>query len=968
MRKRRHKQKVDTFPFLAVLLCAMGSLILVLLVMDRRAKLAAKARVEQAVAEQIAEAARHAEEKRAGLEKKRREAQQEWERKREALHARLTREQEELQKQIRQMRLKLEEAAARLLADGEEYSADTRRVAAEKSRLAGAEQELANRTAALGKTASEAEATNRSLQRMAADLVRAEETLKALKAARERERQTYSVVPYKGRHGESRRPLYIECSAQGVIFHPDRVTVEPGLFPTETRAEVDRRVTRQRQAAAAHGDPAQATPYLLVLIRPDGIMKYYDLQTALRGANVDFGYEMVDADWVLEFPEEDSVPARPWSTVALSSGAAPTPGTTDRPRDRLVGITPFRSGPGAEGGGFGNDPRSASSGAVSGRVGPSGGLAPPGTVGFGDGRGGVWQGGGATGASGPLAGTGGTGVGSSGNGGLGTHGRPLIGPGATGLAPGRNGVAGPVGSGGPGGAAGPPDSGSGTALAGLGTPRRDDGSPAVPFLGHPGMAGAGMPGRSTGHPSALAPSSGEGRGDGIGFAPFPGGNAGNSPTGVAGGIGTGGGYATANGSDGTANGYGSGNSGNGGPGRGGPGSGNGPGAIPGGSAGPFPGRGDTIAFRPGVSGVPGDGSPGMGGPSLIGGGVGKLGGGVGGTAPGSGGSPYLVGTGQPGTGNGSPSQGSLITGGGGAPGMGAGTSGDPRGVPGGTGTPPIPGGTGQPGTGSAGGSEAGSGGGGQPNYARGAGTVPGSGATNGPQNIASRGQPGGAPNPSSPNGPPSNPNNAQPGGTGGGGPPGGGPGPAGDGQVISGEKAADGRQPPPDGQTNPPEERDPNAPPRRRPRGLVHSSGAGGGDDDEPSLPLAAPVDLPGMKRRAPPPRPARLRGNRDWIIYIECRADRVVLYPSRQEVALTDLRPGGDNPLVAAVQAMIDRRQATVPAGDPPYRPQVRFLVRAENMRAFHFAYPALDTLAVPKRRQNLDPEDDILSILTGN
>ena len=33
-----------------------------------------------------------------------------------------------------------------------------------------------------------------------------------MKAARERERQTYSVVPYQGKHGESRRPLYVYLS------------------------------------------------------------------------------------------------------------------------------------------------------------------------------------------------------------------------------------------------------------------------------------------------------------------------------------------------------------------------------------------------------------------------------------------------------------------------------------------------------------------------------------------------------------------------------------------------------------------------------------------------------------------------------------------------------------------------------------------------------------------------------------
>ena len=44
MRTRRQKLEVSTFPFLAVLLCAMGSLMLVLLVVDRKAKQAALAK------------------------------------------------------------------------------------------------------------------------------------------------------------------------------------------------------------------------------------------------------------------------------------------------------------------------------------------------------------------------------------------------------------------------------------------------------------------------------------------------------------------------------------------------------------------------------------------------------------------------------------------------------------------------------------------------------------------------------------------------------------------------------------------------------------------------------------------------------------------------------------------------------------------------------------------------------------
>src|SRR5207248_6505445 len=85
MRRRRKVLEVSTFPFLAVLLCAMGSLILLLLVIDRRAKVVALAKAQQAVL-QVVERDAHADAERAA----------EWERRRQALHDELAREDRDL--------------------------------------------------------------------------------------------------------------------------------------------------------------------------------------------------------------------------------------------------------------------------------------------------------------------------------------------------------------------------------------------------------------------------------------------------------------------------------------------------------------------------------------------------------------------------------------------------------------------------------------------------------------------------------------------------------------------------------------------------------------------------------------------------------------------------------------------------------------------------------------------------------
>src|SRR6266571_3981795 len=85
MRQCRQRLQVSTFPFLAVLLCAMGSLILLLLVMDRRAKAVALAKAQQAVSK-VADQEARVEAERAA----------EWERRRQALHAQLAGEDQAL--------------------------------------------------------------------------------------------------------------------------------------------------------------------------------------------------------------------------------------------------------------------------------------------------------------------------------------------------------------------------------------------------------------------------------------------------------------------------------------------------------------------------------------------------------------------------------------------------------------------------------------------------------------------------------------------------------------------------------------------------------------------------------------------------------------------------------------------------------------------------------------------------------
>jgi hypothetical protein len=106
------------------------------------------------------------------------------------------------------------------------------------------------------------------------------------------------------------------------------------------------------------------------------------------------------------------------------------------------------------------------------------------------------------------------------------------------------------------------------------------------------------------------------------------------------------------------------------------------------------------------------------------------------------------------------------------------------------------------------------------------------------------------------------------------------------------------------------------------------------------------------------PVRPTRLIGNRDWVIPIECLADGVVLRSTGHKFPLSTFAgiPQEQNALLLAVRQLIVRRQASVRPGDPPYRPQVRFLLHPDALRTYHLAYPALEALGIPLTRQNVE------------
>jgi hypothetical protein len=315
MRRRRHVLQVSTFPFLAVLLCTMGSLILLLLVIDRRAKAVARFKVSQAAAESL----------RANAPPEKVQ-EDEWAEARLRLHAALEQEIQDARGHIEQLHAQGGATAAKIEGEQTQIHDLNKRLEGEKQRYAHILQSVTARKEELAKTGKEDQATEQLRRQLTADLANLEQTLAELQLLRKREQRTFSLVPYKGRRGDTRRPIYLECTATGWILHPDLKTLSGiGEGMKALREELERRLS-----ASAGGK--ESTPYVFLLVRPDGITSFYRAQAAMQGLQVDYGYEFVDASWILDFTEKPEA-AQPWMTAnSTTPGSAASPSAPKSPK------------------------------------------------------------------------------------------------------------------------------------------------------------------------------------------------------------------------------------------------------------------------------------------------------------------------------------------------------------------------------------------------------------------------------------------------------------------------------------------------------------------------------------------------------------------------------------------------------------------------------------------------------------
>ena len=346
MNTRRTGNSVSLFPFLAVLVCAMGALIFLLLVVTRQIRAEARAEAIQVVDQDVHQAREVDVEETAPeppeatapsppdstpiIEPIEPEpdppslvleaadaAEVEWSRMVESLVSR---------------RLEAEAALSRAEADGKLL----------EKRLEKTRKELAELQREDSALVSRRDQLDSSLNRLRGRLKELGEAVgRQQDEIRERESQVkpvesrFAFLPFDSATGTQRRPIFIECHPDRIEFASEKIDLDAGDLAGFTRR--DNPLLAGVQALVAHwarqdansgadpdAEPESGKPYVLIVVRPGGIHAYYLARRYLSQLEVPIGYELVPGEMPLAWPVQDRSAARACrDAIALSVSRNP---------------------------------------------------------------------------------------------------------------------------------------------------------------------------------------------------------------------------------------------------------------------------------------------------------------------------------------------------------------------------------------------------------------------------------------------------------------------------------------------------------------------------------------------------------------------------------------------------------------------------------------------------------------------
>ncbi|MDG1894277.1 MAG: hypothetical protein P8J37_05140 [Fuerstiella sp.] len=341
MARRRQQNAISLFPFLAVLVCTMGALILLLLVTTRRIRNDQRHAVMAQVADSPSEPTVAQGPASSGSEKITKQdgtasvsderpeeeggvitpeaaldihvskasdaspdrpsdtaRQAEIHGLEELLTAELARQQT-LSHQLKVARDELESHSL----EKDDYHSEVKQLAELRKRESNLAEELDRRQQNLTQLKSVLDSSSEKTEQAEAILSSRESALINLrKIAADTERQARSsgtdqtVVDFTNSTGTRRSPILIDVTENGFEFLPAGIKLTAANmqgFPVNDNPLISGVLSLHDRR---HGGSLTIKPYVLLLVRPNGSIPFYSAQRFLKAGDIHFGYELIDQE------------------------------------------------------------------------------------------------------------------------------------------------------------------------------------------------------------------------------------------------------------------------------------------------------------------------------------------------------------------------------------------------------------------------------------------------------------------------------------------------------------------------------------------------------------------------------------------------------------------------------------------------------------------------------------------------
>jgi hypothetical protein len=314
MARRQHQNSITLFPFLAVLVCAMGSLILLLLVMTRKIRHDQQAEFEQSAQVSAAELPPDRSAELSQLQNEIRAIRASMESRAEA-NQKLRVVLEERQTVVEQQQAELDgllqkvDAEAAASKSPEQLAASVAELREKEAellrKLSKSEQALLEKRERLAEAEDAGKEAELLLHQKMSALVSLRKQVDEAKKKAVAATGTETLLEFSNATGTSRVPIVVDITKNGFEILPNGIRITPAdmeSFPVRDNPLLSAILAIHKHRS---GDSISEEPYVLLLVRPDGCLLFYGAQRILVESKIHYGYELLETDRVVETGEPD---------------------------------------------------------------------------------------------------------------------------------------------------------------------------------------------------------------------------------------------------------------------------------------------------------------------------------------------------------------------------------------------------------------------------------------------------------------------------------------------------------------------------------------------------------------------------------------------------------------------------------------------------------------------------------------